>query len=81
MLKLKKLLVCSKNKVCNISTLNKTPFEAIADKINNVLEGFNNGKTITVFKGNRTIVVSNKVHNEATLMNNLNGATIVRICA
>ena len=71
-----------------MSELNKTPFEtthlnelAIADKINKVIEGFNNGKTITVFKGNCTIVMSNKVHSEATLMNHINGATTVRICA
>lgn len=61
-----------------MSTINKTSFEAIADK---VIEGFNNGKTITVFKGNHTIVMSNKVHNEDTLMKHINGATTVRICA
>ena len=64
-----------------MSTLNKTSFETITDKINKVIEGFNNGNTITVFKGNRTIVMSNKVHTEATLMHHLNGATTVRICA
>ena len=71
-----------------MSELNKTPVEAthlnelaIADKINSVIEGFNNGATITVFKGNRTIVMSSKVHTEATLMHHLNGATTVRICA
>lgn len=64
-----------------MSALNNTSFEAIADKINKVVEGFNNGKTITVFKGNRTIVMSNKLHNEATLVHHLNGATTVRICA
>ena len=77
MLKLKKLLVYNKNKVCSMTTLNKTSFEAI---INKVIEGFNNGATITVFKGNRTIVMSSKVHTEATLMHHLNGATTVRIC-
>lgn len=80
MQKLKKLLVYKKNKVCNMSELNTTSFEAIADNINKVIEGFDNGKTITVFKGNRTIVMSNKVHSEATLMNHINGATTVRIC-
>ena len=70
-----------------MTTLNTTSFEAtnlnelsIADKINKAIEGFNNGNTITVFKGNRTIVMSSKVHNEATLMKNINGATTVRIC-
>lgn len=71
-----------------MSELNNTSFEAthlnelaIADKINKVIEGFNNGKTITVFKDNRTIVMSSKVHTETTLMHHLNGATTVRICA
>lgn len=64
-----------------MSTLNKTSFEVITDKINKVIEGFNNGKVITVFKGNRTIVMSSKVHSEATLMKYINGATTVRICA
>lgn len=64
-----------------MSALNTTSFEAITDNINKVIEGFNNGKTITVFKGNRTIIMSSKVHNEATLMHHLNGATTVRICA
>lgn len=64
-----------------MSTLNNTSFEAITDNINKVIEGFNNGKTITVFKGNRTIVMSSKVHSEAALMHHLNGATTVRICA
>ena len=64
-----------------MSELNNTSFEAIADKINKVIEGFNNGATITVFKGNRTIVMSSKVHTEATLMHHINGATNVRICA
>lgn len=64
-----------------MSALNNTSFEAIADKINKIIEGFNNGKTITVFKGNHTIVLSNKVHNEFTLMYYLNDATTVRICA
>lgn len=59
-------------------TLNNTSFEAIVDK---VVKGFNNGKTITVFKGNHTIVLSNKIHNEATLLKYLNGSTTVRICA
>lgn len=63
-----------------MATLNNTSFEAIADNINKVIEGFNNGRTITVFKGNRTIVMSSKVHSEATLMKYLNGATTVRIC-
>ena len=64
-----------------MSELNNTSFEAITDKINKVIEGFNNGKTITVFKGNRTIVMSSKVNSEATLLHHINGATIVRICA
>ena len=71
-----------------MSELNNTSFQAthlneldIADKINKVIEGFNNGATITVFKGNRTIVMSSKVHTEATLIHHLNGATTVRICA
>ena len=63
-----------------MSALNNTSFEAITDNINKVIEGFNNGKTITVFKGNRTIVMSSKVHTEATLMHHINGATTVRIC-
>lgn len=62
------------------SEINNISFEAIAEKINKVIEGFNNGKTITVFKGNLTIVLSSKVHTEATLMKYLNGATTVRIC-
>lgn len=53
----------------------------MTNNINKVIEGFNNGKTITVFKGNRTTVLSSKVHTEATLMYYLNGATTVRICA
>lgn len=61
-----------------MNALNNTSFKAIVDK---VIQGFNNGKTITVFKGNRTIVLSNKVHSEVILMKYLNGATIVRICA
>lgn len=61
--------------------LNNASFEAIADNLNKVIEGFNNGNTITVFKGNRTIVMSSKVHTEATLMKYINGATTVRICA
>ena len=64
-----------------MSELNNTSFLAIADNINKVIEGFNNGATITVFKGNRTIVMSSKVHTEATLIHHLNGATTVRICA
>ena len=64
-----------------MSTLNNAPFEAITDKINAVIEGFNNGSTIIVFKCNRTIVMSSKVHSEATLMKHINGATTVRICA
>lgn len=60
--------------------LNNASFEAISDNLNKVIEGFNNGKTITVFKGNRTIVMSSKVHSEATLVHHLNGATTVRIC-
>lgn len=64
-----------------MSTLNNTSFEVMADNINKVIEGFNKGATITVFKGNRTIVMSSKVHTEATLMHHLNGATTVRICA
>lgn len=46
-----------------------------------IIQTSNNGKTITVFKGNRTIVMSSKVHTEATLMYHINGATTVRICA
>lgn len=61
-----------------MSALNNTPFEAMIDK---VIEGFNNGKTIVLFKVNRTIVLSNKVHSEATLMKYLNGATTIRTCA
>ena len=61
-----------------MSALNNTTFETIADK---VIQGFNNGKSIVVFKGNHTIVLSNKVHSEATLMQHINGATTVRICA
>ena len=64
-----------------MSALNKTLFEAMTNNINKVIEGFNNGKTITVFKGNHTIVMSSKVHTEATLLKYLNGATTVRICA
>lgn len=64
-----------------MSALNNTSFLSISDKINKVIEGFNNGTTITVFKGNRTIVMSSKVHTEATLMHHLNGATTVRICS
>ena len=64
-----------------MSTLNNTSFEAMTNNINKVIEGFNNGKTITVFKGNHTIVMSSKVHTEATLLKYLNGATTVRICA
>ena len=64
-----------------MSTLNNISFNVIADNINKVIEGFNNGYTITVFKGNRTIVMSSKVHSEATLMHHINGATTVRICA
>lgn len=60
-----------------MSALNNTSFEAIVDK---VIEGFNSGYTITVFKGNRTIVMSNKVHTEATLMHHIKGANTVRIC-
>lgn len=59
-------------------TLNNESFEII---VNKVIQGFNNGKTITVFKCNRTIVMSSKVHSEATLMKYLNDATTVRICA
>ena len=61
-----------------MSAINNTTSEAIVDK---VIQGFNNGKVIIVFKGNRTIVLSNKVHNEATLMKCINGATTIRICA
>lgn len=63
-----------------MTTPNNTSFEAITNNINKVIEGFNSGATITVFKGNRTIVMSSKVHNEATLIHHLNGATTVRIC-
>ena len=49
--------------------------------INRVIQSFNNGKVIVVFKGNRTIVLSDKVHNESTLIKYLNVATAVRICA
>lgn len=71
-----------------MTTINKTSFEAtnlnelaIASNINKVIERFNSGATIIVFKGNHTIVMSSKVHTEATLMHHLNGATTVRICA
>lgn len=64
-----------------MSELNNTSFEAITDKINAVIEGFNNGATIIVFRCNRTIVMSSKVHSEATLLHHINGATTVRICA
>ena len=64
-----------------MSALNKTLFEAMTNNINKVIEGFNSGSTIVVFKGNRTIVLSSKVHTEAALMYYLNGATTVRICA
>ena len=63
-----------------MNSLNKTLFEAMTNNINKVIEGFNSGATITVFKGNRTIVLSSKVHTESTLMYYLNGATTVRIC-
>ena len=61
-----------------MSILNNTSLNAV---INKVIQGFNNGKTIVVFKGNQTIVLSDKVHSEAALMKYLNDATIVRICA
>ena len=61
-----------------MSALNNTSFEAM---INKVIQGFNNGKTIVVFKGNRTIVMSSKVHSEAVLMKHINGANTIRICA
>lgn len=61
-----------------MSTLNNSSFEAIVEK---VIQSFNSGKTVIVFKGNNTIVMSNKVHTEATLLKYLNGATTVRICA
>lgn len=61
-----------------MSALNNESFEAIVDK---VIQSFNNDKVIVVFKGNRTIVLSNKVHSEAVLIKYLNDATIVRICA
>lgn len=64
-----------------MTTLNNASFEAITDNINKVIDVFNNGATITVFKGNRTIVMSSKVHSEATLLHHINGATTVRICA
>lgn len=64
-----------------MSELNNTSFEVMADNINKVIEGFNKGATITVFKGNHTIVLSNKIHNEATLLKYLNGSTTIRICA
>lgn len=63
-----------------MTTLNNTSFEAMTSNINKVIEGFNSGTTIIVFKGNRTIVMSSKVHTEATLLHHLNGATTVRIC-
>ena len=63
-----------------MTTLNTTSFETMTNNLNKVIEGFNNGATITVFKGNRTIVMSSKVHSEATLLKHINGATIVRIC-
>lgn len=61
-----------------MNTTNNTSLKAI---INKVIEGFNNGKVIVVFKGNRTIVLSDKVHNESTLIKYLNDATTIRICA
>ena len=61
-----------------MSILNNTSLNAV---INKVIQGFNNGKTIVVFKGNHTIVLSNKVHSEAVLMKYINVATTVRICA
>ena len=63
-----------------MSTLNNTSFEAIADKLNNVLNAFHSGSTIVVFKGNNTVVMSSKVHSEAALLEYINGATTVRIC-
>lgn len=64
-----------------MSTLHSSSFEAMTNNINKVIQGFNNGKAIVVFKGNHTIVMSNKLHTEASLMKHINGATIVRICA
>ena len=64
-----------------MSELNNLLFEAMTNNLNKVIQGFNNGKVIVVFKGNRTIVMSNKLHSEAVLMKYLNGATTVRICA
>ena len=63
-----------------MSTLNDASFNAIADNINNVLNAFHSGSNIVVFKGNNTVVMSSKVHSEATLIKYLNGATTVRIC-
>lgn len=62
------------------SEINKTLFEAMTNNINKVIESFNNGSTIVVFKGNQTLIMSNKVHSEATLLKYLNGASTVRIC-
>ena len=64
-----------------MSTLNISSFEAMTNNLNKVIEGFNNGKSIVVFKENGIIVLSNKLHTEAVLMKYLNDATIVRICA
>ena len=61
-----------------MSALNNTSFKTI---INKVIQGFNNGKVIVVFKENGTIVLSSKVHSEAVLMKYLNDATTIRICA
>ena len=63
-----------------MSTLNNASFNAIADKLNTVLNAFNSGSTIVVFTFKHTIVLSNKLHNEHELMNYLNGSVMVRIC-
>lgn len=63
-----------------MSTLNNTSFNAIADKLNIVLNAFHNGKSIVVFTFKHTILLSNKLHSEAVLMSYLNGSVKVRIC-
>ena len=63
------------------SEINNTLFEVMTNNLNKVIECFNNGKVIVVFKGNGTMVLSNKLHSEAVLMKYLYGSTTVRICA
>ena len=63
-----------------MSTLNNASFNAIADKLNNVLNAFHSGKSIVVFTFKHTIVLSNNLHSEHELMSYLNGSVKVRIC-